>query len=521
MSLSSVAFLIFLTGALLTYYLVPVRFRWIVLLLASAVFYLSYSLPATVCLCGTIAMTYGAARWLEYLHGQEKAQLSGVEREQRPAIKKQRLKQRRRVLTVALCLNFLTLAVFKYLNWLLGGVNTLLQAAGSSFSFRPTDLLLPLGLSFYIFQTSGYLIDVYRGKVRAEHHIFRYALFVSYFPQMIQGPIHRYQELQPQLFAEHRFGAEDLRNGIELMLWGMLKKVLIADTLAGAVAEIYGNYAAYNGAVVFFGVALYCLQLYCDFSGGIDIVRGVSEMFGIQMAENFRRPYFAVSIDDFWRRWHMSLGEWMKDYLFYPLALSKWLPRFCKRLRKRVGTRVGKLLVPCIATVIVFLAVGIWQGPGLQNIAYGLWNGLLMSAAMLCAPLLERKQHSGRWMHLFRILRTCFLVVIGRFFSRADSLASAWGMLHHSVTHLLWNAHPSAFFSFGLGAREYATVFLAGIVLFTVSLRQEQGVRIRRSLAQRKPIVQFLALLAAIVILMATVYLNGDYTAIAYVYENV
>lgn len=521
MSLSSTAFLIFLAGALLVYYLTPLRFRWIVLLLASGVFYLSYSPAAAVYLCGTIAMTYGAARWLEALHRKEKERLAGVERGERPAIKKKGMKQRRRVLAAALCLNFLTLAVFKYLDWLLSGVNSLIALTGSGFSFRPLGLLLPLGLSFYIFQTSGYLIDVYRGKVQAEHNVFKYALFAAYFPQMIQGPIHRYQELQPRLFAEHPFRAENLRDGIELMLWGMLKKVLIADTLAAGVAELYGNYAAYNGIVVFFGAALYCLQLYCDFSGGIDIVRGVSTMFGIELGVNFRRPYFATSVDDFWRRWHISLGEWMKDYVFYPLALSRWLPRFCKRFRKHLGQRVGKLLVPCISTVVVFLLVGIWQGPGLQNIAYGLWNGLLMSGAMLCAPLFEKWKHNGRLMHVFRILRTCFLVTIGRFFSRADSLASAWGMLRHSFTHCLWNLSPGAFLSFGLDLRGYLTVFLAGLILFFVSYRQEKGVHIRQSLAQKKPVVQFFVLLAAVLIVMAAVYLNGDYTAIAYVYESV
>ncbi len=417
MALSSLTFLIFLAGALLTYYLVPVHLRWYVLLAASAVFYLSYSPSAGLSLLATVGMTYGAGRWLGALHQKEQALLAGTPRENRPAVKKRGVRVRRRVLTAALCLNFLTLAVYKYLNWLLGA---------TGLPFRPLELLVPLGLSFYIFQTAGYLIDVYRGKLAAERNFLRYLLFASYFPQMVQGPIHRYGELAPQLFAEHRLQAENLRDGIELMLWGMLKKVLIADTLAAPVAELYGNYAAYPGLIVFLGAALYCLQLYCDFSGGIDIVRGVSELFGIRLGENFRRPYFAQSIDDFWRRWHISLGEWMKDYLFYPLALSKWLPRLCKPLRKHLGKRVGKLLVPSVATVVVFLAVGVWQGPGLQNIAYGLWNGLLMSAAMLCAPLFKKRE--GRAMQVFRILRTCFLVTIGRFFSRAESLSAAWGM---------------------------------------------------------------------------------------------
>lgn len=517
MSLSSLSFLLFLAVTLAVYYITPERLRWVVLLIASAVFYLSCDASAALCLCATIAMTYGAGRWLQGLNERQQAALAAVARESRPAVKRQWIRRKRRVLAGVLALNFLTLGFFKYLNWLLGGLNLLFRL-----ELRPLKLLLPLGISFYIFQTAGYLIDVYRGKAEAEKNVLRYALFASYFPQMVQGPIHRYRELHPRLFAPHPFRAENIRDGVELMLWGMLKKVLIADTLAGPVSELYSNYAAYNGLVVFFGVALYCLQLYCDFSGGIDIVRGASTLFGIELGENFRRPYFASSMDEFWRRWHISLGDWMKEYLFYPLALSGWLPRFCKRLRRFFGARVGKLLVPCIATFLVFLAVGIWQGPGLQNIAYGLYNGLLISGAMLCAPLFARSsKRNGRPAKALRIARTTLLVVIGRYFSRADSLAAALGMLRHSATTFLWKLNAESFLSFGLSLRDYLTVGLAGLVLFFVSYQQERGVRIRASLAKRTPVVQFAVLFVAILLLLVCVWLNGDYTAIAYVYENV
>lgn len=517
MSLSSISFLLFLALTFAVYYLTPERLRWIVLLAASAVFYLSSSVPAALYLCATIAMTYGAALWLQRHNDRQKAALAAAEREARPAIKRRCIRAKRRVLAAALVLNFLTLGVLKYLNWLLGGLNLLFRL-----ELRPLGLLLPLGISFYIFQTSGYLIDVYRGKAEAQRNFFRYALFAAYFPQMVQGPIHRYRELSPRLFAPHPFRAENIRDGVELMLWGMLKKVLLADPLAGPVAELYSNYAAYNGLVVFFGVALYCLQLYCDFSGGIDIVRGASTLFGIELGENFRRPYFAASVDEFWRRWHISLGEWMKEYLFYPLALSGWLPRLCKRLRRFVGARVGKLLVPGLATLLVFLAVGVWQGPGLQNLAYGLWNGLLISGSMLCAPLFARSsQKNGRLARFLRIARTTLLVIIGRYFSRAASLSAALGMLRHSATTFLWNLNLRSFLSFGLGPQDYLTLALAGFVLLFVSYQQEHGVKIRATLAQKKTVVQFAVLFVAILILLVRVWLNGDYTAIAYVYENI
>ena len=520
MSLSSIEFLLFLICALLCYYLVAPRFQWCVLLLASAAFYCISSRSAAAYLCITILLTYGSALLLQRIGQQEKCALSAAEREQLNAVKQSWAKKKRTALKAALTVNFFTLFLFKYFNWLLSLTNSALARAGAAVSFRPLSLLLPLGISFYIFQTSGYLLDVYRGKITPERNLFKYALFVSYFPQIVQGPINRFDKLQSQLLAQHRFRAENIRDGIELMIWGMLKKAIVADRLAPAVSELYTNYSAYNGTVVFFGAALYCLQLYCDFSGGIDLVRGASTLFDIELAENFRRPYFSKSVDEFWRRWHMSLGEWMKDYVFYPLALSKGMTRLSKKARKHLGGRIGKLVAPCVSTVVVFLLVGIWQGPGGQNIAYGLWNGLIMSASMLIAPLRAEKQDS-RARDVFMVLHTCCLVTIGRFFSNSASLMSALGMLRHSVTACIWNLSLQSFLSFGLTAEDYIILLFACCVLLYVSLRQERGVRIRQALAEKPLPVQFAVLFFVVFTLLAAVYLNSGYTGIAYVYENV
>lgn len=527
MSINSAAFLLFLTLSVTAYYLAPMRHRYLVLLAASAFFYLSYSVTAAAYLLCTIVLTYAAARWLERLHREEAAALAaeGVDRK---AVKQQGKARRRRLLAGALVLNFATLALFKYLNSWLGGLCRLGVLFGLSLSFGPLTLLLPLGISFYIFQSSGYLIDVYRGRVKAQRDFLKYALFVCYFPQMIQGPIQRFDTLHPQLIRGNAFSADNLKYGIQLMLWGMLKKVFLADPLAGAVEEIYSNFMAYPGVVVFLGVALYCLQLYCDFSGGTDLVRGASQLFGVEMAENFRRPYFARSVDEFWRRWHMSLGDWMKDYLFYPLALSGPLNRISKGLRKRLPPHYAKLFIPCAATVLVFLAVGLWQGPGLANIAYGLWNGGLMSLALLCQEpsrrLRERLglKEDSRAFRLFQILRTCFLVVIGRYFSRSATLTQALKMLWRTLRCFVWPGMGLATFtSFGLGALDWLQLLLAVGVLFAVSVLQERGLSIRKELEKRHGAVQFALLFLALFLLVSKVYLNTDYTSIGYVYENI
>ena len=524
MSINSAAFLLFLAIAVVFYYLIPKKWRYLVLLAASAFFYLSYSVKAAIYLLGTILITYGAAMGLGAMHRAERA--AETEGTDTAALRRLWLRRRRLVLAGVLVLNFATLALFKYLDSWLGTVGSILRLAGASFRFRPLGLLLPLGISFYIFQTSGYLIDVYRGKVQPERHFLKYALFVSYFPQMIQGPINRFGALRPQLIEGNDFSADQIKYGVQLMLWGMLKKLLIADTLAPAVAEVFDNFTQYNGAVILLAVILYCLQLYCDFSGGTDLVRGASQLFGVEMAENFRRPYFARSVDDFWRRWHISLGEWMKDYLFYPLALSKPLNRLGKKLRAVFGARLGKLAVPCISTVVVFLMVGVWQGPGLSNIAYGLWNGGLMSLAMVAAPAAARVRErlnltdKTRWFHAVQVLRTFLLVVVGRYFSRAGQLTQALRMLKRTAFHFGWGSlRPDMLTSFGLTPLRWVVVLISTAVLIAVSAIQERGIPIRKALETRHWAIQFAALFVGV--LVVYIFLSGSYVPIGYVYENI
>ena len=525
MSINSAAFLLFLAIAVALYYLAPKQWRYLVLLAASAFFYLSYSVKAAIYLLFTIAVTYGAAMGLGAMHRTERA-AAGIQGADTAAVRRIWLRRRRLVLAGVLVLNFATLALFKYLDSWLWTANSVLNLVGLSFQFRPLELLLPLGISFYIFQTSGYLIDVYRGKTEPERHFLKYALFVSYFPQMIQGPINRFGALQSQLIEGNGFSADQLKYGIQLMLWGMLKKLLIADTLAAAVTEVFNHFTQYSGAVILLAVILYCLQLYCDFSGGTDLVRGASQLFGVEMMENFRRPYFAHTVDDFWRRWHISLGEWMKDYLFYPLALSKPLNRLSKKLRPVIGVRLGKLVVPCISTVVVFLMVGVWQGPGLSNIAYGLWNGGLMSLAILTAPaavkVRERLKITDRtrWFHVFQVVRTFLLVVVGRYFSRAGQLLQALRMLKRTVFNFgLGSLSPGMLTSFGLDPLHWGVVLISAAVLIAVSAFQERGVPIRKTLETRHWAIQFAVLFVGV--LVVYVFLSGSYTPIGYVYENI
>lgn len=520
MSINGLKFLLFAFAAVVVYYLFPKRFRWIVLFAASVGFYLTYGIRVAGYLALTVVFTYLFGLWLEKI---ARFKATAETKEARKQAKRKNDRKKRLVLSAALLANFASLIVLKYSGFLVSCVNAIFSA-----EFALPRFLLPLGISFYIFQTSAYLIDVSRGKHCAEHHFLRYALFVCYFPQIIQGPINRFAELEPQLSEGNDFSWDNVQHGLLRMLYGVLKKAMIADCLAPIVAKIYGGYGDYPGVVCFLGSALYCLQLYCDFSGGIDLMMGVSRLFGVKMMENFCRPYFSTSLSDFWRRWHISLGEWMKDYLFYPLALSKVFGNLARWSRKRLPIEIAKCIVPSLSTFLVFLAVGVWQGPGLANIAYGLWNGFWMSLALFWQPVgkrLDDRLHYSRFprmMLVFGVLRTNLLVIIGRYFSNASSLGSALGMLKQTFFHPgVSQLNASLFTELGFTPAVFLKLLPALPVLFAISLASERKIDVVEWLCSRKWYVQFAVIFLALLLATVLVYGNFNYTPIAYVYENV
>ena len=520
MSVVGIGFLAFLAAAVTLYYIAPRRWRWSVLLISSIYFYLSYSVKAAIFLAAAALVTYGFALWMGQLAS---ACPKTPDAREEQVWKKRRERRLQALLAAALIVSFATLFCFKYLGFFIENVNGLLHMQLPLPSF-----LVPLGISFYIFQSAGYLIDVKRGKYPPEENFARYLLFLCYFPQIVQGPINRYGELGSQLYDGNEFNWDNIQRGVYRMMYGLMKKILIADTLYPVVEKIYTGYESYPGIVCFFGAALYSVQLYCDFSGGIDMLCGASNLFGIRMKENFRQPYYASSLADFWRRWHISLGEWMRDYLFYPLSMSGAFVRLSRRARKKLPPDIAKRVSPCIATFIVFLAVGIWQWPGWMNIAYGLWNGTLLSLAILWTPYGARlnrrtgyKNHRKALLAL-GMIRTNLIVIIGRYFSHASSLQNAFGMLKRTFSRAFFGGMSTELFvRLGVTGGGVAAVLTAWAVVALVGTAKERGVDAAGWLSERKGYAQFAVLFIGMALAVYFVYGNGDYIPIAYVYENI
>ena len=407
---------------------------------------------------------------------------------------------------------------------MIGNINGILSAFGSRGRLSVLKLTLPLGISFYTFQSVSYVVDVYRGKHEPQKNFFKYALFVSFFPQLLQGPIGRYERLGEQLYEGHAYDLKNIQFGLQRILWGMLKKMVLADRVNAAVTLIFNNYWNYGGWINVFGVILYSIQLYADFSGGIDITIGIAQMFGITMDENFRQPYFSRSISEFWRRWHITLGTWMKDYIFYPFSLSRCMNKFGKWCKKTFGNNVGKLLPVSLANLLVFFIVGIWHGAAWKYIMYGMYNGVIIAASGMLAPVYARIHESlhinpkSWWYQVFCIIRTFILVNIGFYFDMAPDLHAANVMLLDTVTKAhLSQISMATVKAVGLTAQDLIIVAAGCIIIFVVSVLKEKNIKIREAVASRNIVLRWFIY---IVFIMFILIYGSTSTTSDFIYAN-
>jgi len=460
MALTSLEFAVFVLAAAVLYYTVFSGHQWIFLLFASYVYYIASGVKNIVFLIAVTVITYAA----------------GV------LIDKTEEKRRRKItLVLALFLDFLILAVLKYTNFFLGSINDIFDG-----NIPLPKLMLPLGISFFTFQSAGYMLDVYWKRSSAEKNFFHYALFVSWFPQIMQGPIGRFGRLSEQFFGRHSFSFKHTERALQLILYGMFKKMVLADNAALLVDKIFHQYEVFDGMVIV-GILAYSAQLYGDFSGGIDVVRGVSALFQVTLDENFRQPYFAKSITDFWHRWHITLGTWMKDYVFYPISLSKWMGKLKKRTKQFFGKKTGRTIPICIANILVFLLVGIWHGPAWKFVAYGLYNGLIIGFSGLMAENYARVRKTlsiredSRGFQLFQMIRTFLLVNISWLFDMADTVGQAIQMFFNMFTRFdlsplldgsIYADKPSLI---SYRYVQFGAILAGCIAVFVISVMKERG----------------------------------------------
>lgn len=512
-------FLIFIIISLFLYYLLPKKAQWIVLLVVSYAFFLSGGLRTISYLLFTTTITYFTAIYISYCN-----ELNEIARENDYKLLIKRLKiEKRQVITLGLVANFGVLFFLKYWNYIAESVNEIMKADKLSIF----NIILPIGISFYMFQSVGYVIDVYRNKYKAEKNFAKFSLFVSFFPQIIQGPISRFDNLAHQLFAKNEFSFDNMKAGLQLAMWGYFKKLIIADRLTVIVNVVFNEYQSFRGAIIFTGVMLYCIQLYCDFSGGIDIARGIAKLFGIDVIENFRRPIFATSLADFWRRWHISLGSWMKDYLFYPLALSKPVIKIGKFTRKHISGKLGQIIPVSIVTFIVYFVIGIWHGSGFKFIAFGIWNAVIITVSLLLEPVYARIKaklkitDSNKVFYIFQIIRTSLIIVIGRYITRATAFDDAVNMLKITFTDFaISDLFNGTLLNMGLTGMDFIVVLVGILVVLIVEAFDEKGKNLKEGLNKKGIVTQSSVLVVYMLVMLVFGLCRGDYIASEFIYSR-
>jgi len=393
MLFNSFEFLVFFIITTVLYFLTPHRYRWLLLLLASCIFYMYFIPVYILILFFTIIIDYFAGILLE----------------------NSKRKNKKLYLVMSLVANIGVLAFFKYYNFFTDNINGL----ADTFSFfKPKiahlSIILPIGLSFHTFQAMSYTIEVYRGNQKAERHFGIYALYVMFYPQLVAGPIERPQNVLPQLHEKKYFQYDNLFSGLRLILWGLFKKCVIADRLAIAVDAVYNNPAGYSGMPVVLATLFFAIQIYCDFSGYSDIALGTARVMGFKLMVNFRQPYFSKNIAEFWTRWHISLSTWFRDYLYIPLGGNRAsLPRVCFNL------------------MFVFIVSGFWHGANWTFVVWGIIHGLMLIITML----INRKLPALRIPTLASTAITFIFVCIAWVFFRANSIHDAWQILSGIFTY--------------------------------------------------------------------------------------
>lgn len=451
MSVVSFEFLGFLVVLALVYYSLPMCARKWVLLAGSAGFWLSCGWQGTAYLLAETLLIWGCARLMGRF-----SEKKGVR--------------------VGLLIGGLVTAL---------GAMVLLKAAAQA-KWLPQGVLLPVGLSYFTFQSVGYLIDVYRGKVAPEKNYAKVLLFAGFFPQLTQGPITTWKQLMPQLDTAHRLSPEGVVSSAFLMAWGFFKKLVIADRMMPTVGQLVATAQEQPGWLALATAAIYAIALYADFSGGIDIIRGASELLGIELPENFRRPFFATSVADYWRRWHISLGVWFRTYLLYPLVASRAGIALAKVGKRLFGAKAGRAMPGAVASIVVFLLIGVWHGFYWNAVIYGLWFGLLTAAGMLLDPWFRkiRKRvtaHRGGQaaMQVWGWLRTMAAVLLAQFFACTTSPGMAFDMIGRVFTDF---AAPMIR-DFPLSLPDGVVAIAATLLMLLVDIICEKQPTLRKKLA--------------------------------------
>jgi len=528
MTYCDVAYLaIFLPLTMLIYSIVPEKHRSKVLLIASYLFFWSISKKLIVYIIFSTFSIHHFGLWLQSLQTERNNLLKEAEKERKKEIRANYLKKQREVLVLGAIVHLGLLLVIKYSGFIVGNINSLFSALNLSFNLAIPKFLMPIGISFYTLQAISYMVDVYHEKIKADRNVGRLALYLAFFPQIMEGPICRYSETAEQLWEGKKITYQNLKYGLLRISYGMIKKMIIADRLNLFIKEIYLNYAAYDGGIMAVGMVLYTLQLYMDFSGTMDMVIGSGEIFGIKLPENFRQPFFSKNISEFWTRWHITLGSFFRDYIFYPLSLSEPLKKLTTNGRKKLGKHYGPLLASAIALFCVWFANGLWHGAAWSFIFFGMYHFGLILLGKIFEPQLNwitNKLHINRENFIFKafqIVRTTILVFIGELFFRAHGLKAGIEMFTKMFTNFTFKSFTGGtILKLGMDIKDFFIIAIFTTIVFVISILHEKNISVRNEISKKNIVVRWTIYYAIIIAIIVFGAYGAGYKPVEPMYAN-
>lgn len=518
-------FILFLGTVFLFYTVLPKRTKWVALLSSSYVFYAAQSGKLTAFLVISTLSVYLGALLVDKIQSKFDTVRKSLEKEERKKRKLSVQRKKKAVVALIIIINFGILAFLKYANFAAESVVSLMSHFGKEIAFEPLKLALPLGISFYTLQATSYVIDVYRGKYRATKNLAKVALFLSFFPHITEGPIGRFDVIGDSIYEGHKFNYENVTFALQLIFWGLFKKIVIADRANVFVKTVFTDYKMYNGATVVIAVLLYTLQLYAEFSGCMDIVTGSAGLFGVQLQKNFERPFFSKTVNEFWRRWHITLGAWLRDYVFYSVSLSKPFMSLSRSAKKHMNAHFANVIPAAFALFFVWLGNGVWHGAAWKYIAYGMYYYVIMLTGMLFEPLIAaffNKTHinrEGKVLSALKILRTFVFVNIGMLMFNAKGL-KAFVRMFLSIFEgsFLIGVKNGGLFSYGLDQKDFIVLLVGVVIMLVISILQERGHSIRAELAKKPLPVRWLVYIALIVAVIIFGAYGQNYGKVDFIY---
>lgn len=517
----SFAFL-FLPCVLFLYNVFPKKIRRVVLLLASYIFFFLISGKLLIFLLLSTISIYYAGLILKKYDLKKDKELELVSKEEKKEIKEKYKKKKRLILVLTILFNIIFLVAFKYLKFFTINLNTILNWLHIKYQFKVLKFIAPIGISYYTLEAISYLVDVYNNKIEADNNILRLSLYLSFFPQIMEGPIAKYEETANSLYEANKSTYKDCCFGYQRILYGLAKKMIIADRINPLVTNVFNNYELYSGFSIILGIIGYTFLLYTEFSGTMDVVIGTSEIFGIKLPENFRNPFFAKNISDFWSRWHITLGRWLKDYIFYPVSLSKMCKKITVSARKKLGNRFGPLLSGSIALLSVWLLNGLWHGAGWTYIFYGMYHFTLILLGNIFEPTiinLCNKLKINRNNPVYRVLQSIkmsIFVFVGELFFRAPTVTIGYNMFKKIF---IINKNENIL-ALGLDLKDYIVLFASFIILLVIGLLKEKNINIREKISKKNIIFRWTIYFILIFLILIFGAYGPGYEAVDPIYAD-